>query len=328
MEATNNALYFFDCRVRETRMQFYRTFREPKLYRFAKKFEYDKIVERFRRYPVVAAREAKFRHEYPPQQTALHIVMEPLFLLGINTELSEELRQKRHAAAEVILNANKDAACVTCSLGTSPVTMVCMDPYASLKDVDMLIRACPKSLLLPDIEGRLPLHYACINNRDNLEMIKMLVAACPEAAFMKDKLKRLPLHYASMASAASSYSSSSGLDAVAGILVKHSSQAPTSTLSVVQLLIETNKDAVFAADQKGMTSLHHLCQYMSSRNDLPNELLAVLDLLVTTNHSALKLPDNNGRTPVSSLDELYRRLATAGNAINKGDALEKMIRAD
>ena len=34
MTTATNALYIFDCGVRETRMQFYRTFREPKLYRY------------------------------------------------------------------------------------------------------------------------------------------------------------------------------------------------------------------------------------------------------------------------------------------------------
>lgn len=307
MTGSNNALHFFDCRVRETRMQFYRTFREPKLYRFAKKFEYDKITERCKRNPAVASREAKFRHEYPPQQTALHLVLEPLLLMGIHQGVSEEMRDKRHDAAAALLKVNPESALVPCTLGTTPITMVCVDPFASLKDVDMLIRASAKSLLVPDIEGRLPLHYACINNRDNKEMIRMLVDACPEAASVEDKLRRLPLHYASMASASSSLPSSSGLDMLADILVKHSSEAPTSVVSVLGLLVQTNKDAVSAVDQNGMAPLHHLCRYLSScGGDLPeNELLAVLDLLVNADPSVLKQLDDTGCTPVSVLKGAY-----------------------
>ena len=260
----SNALYIFDCGVRETRMQFYRTFREPKLYRYAKKFEYDKIVERCTSNPKAAAREAKFRHDYPPQQTPLHLVLEPLFLMGNPAIVNDEMREKRHSAAAALLEANRNAALMCCTLGTTPITMVCVDPYASLKDVDMLIRVSPKSLLIPDIEGRLPLHYACINNRSNLEMFKMLLTACPEAAFAKDKLNRLPLHYAVMASPLSSQAS--GLDMLAGFLMEHSSKAPTSTVPAVELMIQANKKGAAASDGEGMTPLFHLCHYMNSPN--------------------------------------------------------------
>ena len=293
-------------------MHFYRTFREPKLYRYAKKFNYDKIIQRCRRNPTAAAREAKFQHDYPPQQTALHLLLEPLLLMGISQQVTEEMREKRHEAAKAILEANKESALVVCTLGTTPITMVTVDPYASLQDVDMLIRASPKALLLPDIEGRLPLHYACINNRDNLEMIEMLVSSCSEAAFAKDKLKRLPLHFACMASASSSLPSSSGLDMLANILIDHSPQAPTSTTSVVQLLIATNKSAVSAVDVDGMAPLHHLCHYMRGCDELPMELLAVLQMLVTTDPTVLKQSDDSGCTPVSILEEVYQRLGHSG----------------
>lgn len=223
---TNNALHFFDCRIRETRMHFYRTFREPKLYRYAKKFEYDKIIQRCLRNPAAAAREAKFQHDYPPQQTCLHLLLEPLLLMGIHQQVTDEMKEKRHEAAKAVLEANKESALVSCTLGTTPIMMVTVDPYASLQDLGMLIRASPKALLVPDIEGRLSLHYACLNNRDNLEMIKMLVLSCSESAFAEDKLKRLPLHYACMASASSSLPSSSGLDMLANVLVNYSPEAP------------------------------------------------------------------------------------------------------
>lgn len=131
---TGNALYFFDCRVRESRMLFYRKFREPRLYKLAKKFDFERIIERCRSLPAIAAKEARFQHEYPPQQTALHLVLEPLFLLDLPTdeESSKEMQSLRHEAAAALLEANKDAATLCCSLGTSPTTLVCIDPYAYL----------------------------------------------------------------------------------------------------------------------------------------------------------------------------------------------------
>lgn len=293
-------------------MHLYRTFREPKLYRYAKKFDYDRIIKRCHRHPAAAAREAKFRHDYPPQQTALHLLLEPLILLGFDQSIAEELREKRHEAAKALLEANKEAAHTTCTFGTTPVSMVAVDPYASLQDLDMLICASPKALLLPDIEGRLPLHYACINNRDNLEMSKMLLSSCSEAAFIEDKLKRLPLHYACMASASSSHPSSSGLDILANLLVDHSPKAPTSTTCVVQLLIAANRSAVSAVDASGMTPLHHLCHYIRGCQELPMELLAVLELLVKTSPSVLEQSDDSGYTPISMLEEVYQRGCKSG----------------
>ena len=304
-------------------MQFYRTFREPKLYRYAKRFEYDKIVERCKSKPKAAAREAKFRHDYPPQQTALHLVLEPLFFLGNPAFVDDEWRDKRHDAAAALLELNKDAALLTCTLGTTPISMVCADPYPSLKDVDMLIRASRKSLLLPDVGGRLPLHYACINNRSNLEMIRMIIQVCPEAAFVADRLKRYALHYAVMASASSIHaSSSSGLDLIAGALVEHSSNAPTSTVPVVALVLQTNKEATWAADKEGMTPLHHLCLYMNSPSAyLTSELVAVLGLIVRANPRAAKLTNNYGDMPISMLKDLCRRLKADSN--EDTDASEK-----
>ena len=295
-------------------MHLYRTFREPKLYRYAKKFDYDRIIKRCHRHPAAAAREAKFRHDYPPQQTALHLLLEPLVLLqGLSQDITEELREKRHEAAKALLEANKEAAHTTCTLGTTPVSMVAVDPYASLQDLHMLICASPKALLLPDIEGRLPLHYACINNRDNLEMSKMLVSSCSEAAFIEDKLKRLPLHYACMASASSSHPSSSGLDILANLLVDHSPKAPTSTTCVVRLLIAANRSAVSAIDASGMTPLHHLCHYIRGCQEfLPMDLLAVFELLVQTSPSVLKQSDDSGSTPISMLEEVYHRCGKSG----------------
>jgi len=325
------ALYFFDCRARETRMQLYRTFREPRLYRYAKRLEYDLIVERCRKSPLVAAREARFRHDYPPQQTALHLVLEPLFLIGNPAFFDKELREKRHLAAAALLEANKDAALVSCTLGTTPIIMVCVDPYASLKDVDMLVRARPRSLLLPDIEGRLPLHYACINNRANIDMVKQLIEACPEAAFVKDRLGRLALHYASMASPLSNHASSSGLDVLSDFLVEHSAMAPISSPSVVKVLIQANSKAVSVVDKDGMTPIHHLCQYMNSQVivDLSTELIAVIELLVQADPLVIELSDNSGRTPFSNLMDWHERLRAGNHAIDgrqkQFDALERIM---
>lgn len=336
MTTVSNALYFFDCRVRETRMQFYRSFREPKLYKLAKKFQYEKIVERCQTLPKVAAREAKFQHEYPPQQTALHLVLEPLFLLGNETFVDEDMRKQRHEAAAAILKANPEAAKLCCTFQTSPLTMVCVDPYASLHDLEMLIQASPQSLLMTDLEGRTSLHYACINNRSNLNMIQLLLQSCPEAASVQDRLQRTPLHFEAMANVTSALSAE--MYDLTGALVAHSSKAPACSLDVVKLLVGADPSAVCTVDYQNKTPLHHLCRYMRAYSQEENdhdlvsmELIAVLEMLVQTDPSVANQCDDSGCRPMDMIQDLREQLfraQTGDNGVERaeqGQALDRII---
>lgn len=328
--STNNALYFFDCGVRETRMQLYRTFKEPKIYKFAKKFQYDKIIQRCKANPLLASKEAKFQHEYPPNQTALHLVLEPLFLMDISTKLDQELLQKRHEAAAALLEANKDAATMCCTFGTSPITMVCVDPFACPQDLEMLIRACPKSLLLTDLEGRTPLHYACINNRSNSTMMKILVKACPEAASAQDNLKKTPLHFAAMSIVTSCLDDAEWT----GKLVAHSVNSPACSVDVIKLLIETNPEAVSTRDHQQRTPLHHLCVYFETQSSslddlLSTELLDVMELLVEADPSIAAQSDDTDCTPIAVIKDLHQRIQVDKDTSEKRqqqcETLERII---
>jgi hypothetical protein len=270
-----NLLYKIECQARESRMWFYVRFCEPKLYRYAKGFEFEKIEERCRRYPRAAAREARFRHEYAMQQTALHRVLEPAFLLG-EADWTEDddgsMVELRHRAAAALLEANPDAALVPCVSGTTPAMMVCLDPHGSLDDLDMLLTARPKCALQTDSQGRVPLHYACINNRANLPMIKMLLDACPDAAAVQDNFGRVPLHYAAMASP-----SFSGHANVEQTISDQSGKAGICTEDIMELIIGANKEAVEVTDKKGMIPLDHLCRHIDScSSDAEREQLKAL----------------------------------------------------
>lgn len=141
-----------------------------------------------------------------------------------------------------------------------------------------------------------------------MNMLQLLIKACPEAAFIKDKLQRLPLHFAAMSIATSCLSVD--LQELTGRLVAHSSKAPACTVSVIQLLIETNKNAVLAVDYEGRTPLHNLCMYMSAHDDdnVSMELLGVLELLVRADASVAKLSDKHGNVPIAILENMYQRL--------------------
>ena len=51
----------------------------------------------------------------------------------------------------------------------------------------------PKSVMIPDKEGDLPLHFACLSD-SSFEVIKLLVDACPEGRNIVGELGNAPLH--------------------------------------------------------------------------------------------------------------------------------------
>ena len=58
-----------------------------------------------------------------------------------------------------------------------------------------LISLIPKSVMIPDKEGDLPLHFACLSD-SSFEVIKLLVDAHPEGRNTQGELGNTPLHCA------------------------------------------------------------------------------------------------------------------------------------
>lgn len=315
-------------------MKFYQRFREPKLFRYAKQLKWDKIILRCQKHPRVAAREAKFQHEYAPNETALHALLHPFFLLSQNVESLPDcetldcMLETRHMAAAALLEKNQNAALVPCVLGTIPLTLVCMDPFACLKDLDILLESCPKSALVKDLEGRTPLHYACINNRANLAMIQKMLQAAPEAARLEDRLGRMPLHFACMAPP--SHSNHGSFTPFAHFFEEKvsavSGKVPICSEPVLRLLLTANSNATVAVDDDGMTPLHHLMNYIQTVSDnddmITMDLLELLYVLVQANPKAATFLARG--TPMTPRD-IIQKLHTSSQDLKQIDALKKIL---
>jgi len=272
-------LYKLECQVRESRMNFYMKWREPKLYRYAVRAEYDKIAERCQKYPHRAKKEAIFRHEYAPNQTALHRVLEPLFLQALPGKSPLEAR---HKAAEALLKAGPDSALLPCVFGTTPLMMVCIDPDSYLPDLEMLLASCPSTASCTELKGRTALHYACMNNRSNARMIRKLLEVCPESVSVVDKDGRSPLHYACHADPCFV-----GYAVVETRMCAQIRKAPIATKEVWELLLAatscSSRDALRREDKEGMTPAQHLrkaIERCDSDKDRKEQLQALEKMLL------------------------------------------------
>jgi len=315
----SDIFYRIECSVRESRMQFYMRFREPKLYRYARAMEYEKIVDRCFRNPKAAAREAKFRHDYAPHSTTLHRVLEPLFLLGdvgkVEIDTMQQLVEQRHKAAVALLEANPSSALVTCVFGSTPLDMACLDPHVCIDDVDSLISTCPKCVFHCDSkEGWNALHYACVTNKSNAKLIQRLVEHCPEGAAKQEASGgRLPLHHA--AAAPPSFSN----DEVAKKFAQESLRTPPVTEAVMKLLLHAHEPGASVRDADGLAPLHYLCRYLEACaiDKITADLLRACLLLVKAEPRILFVPDEKKqghKTPIAVLGGLRQNLEEAATS--------------
>ena len=285
-------------------MRFFNRFCEPKLYRYAKELEFEQIIDRCRKYPRAAKREARFRHAYGYRQTALHRLLDPFFLLGIDLEqqchdLDQEQRQQqqqqqleeekhkeeeeeeedstpytvetiirlRHEAAKALLGANPDAAMVCCSYGLIPIMMVCIDTHPCLDDLEMLVEARPHCLYTTDFEGRTPLHHASIINRTHICMIQRLVELYPDGLTIQDGHGRTPLHYACMANVQCLQQPPQNVDPFLDFeeVVDAQSQQRLCSSKVLTFLLEMNASALLIQDGQGRNPLHQYCYFLQQQ---------------------------------------------------------------
>lgn len=334
-------LYRMECNARETRMKFYRTFCEPKLYKYARSLEYDKIVERCQKHPNAAKREARFRHSYAPNQTPLHLVLEPYFLFGkeaivVSIESDEAMVQalfeSRHEAAASLVRLYPEAALDVCSMGTTPLIMVCLDPYANIKDLNLLLEACPKAALVADMQSRLPLHYACLNNRCRVDLVEKLLSSCPEAATIPDRSGRLALHYACMASPIFDVGGSSAKYLEGVIVSKLEDETPQKellqekqskpprilfpTVQVLEQLIAINKNSIQTVDKEGRTPLHYICLYIDKHiHEMSPEVSRLVHILVQAAAASelgavqlVRMEDCDKYQPLNTLQTWFQRI--------------------
>jgi len=308
MMMSTDLFYRLECQARQSRMNFYMRFKEPKLYRYAKALEFDKITERCLRNPRAARREAKFRHEYATQQNTLHRVLEPLFLLsdpkkhdGDDSVVDwDHLVKMRHQAAKAILQLHPEAALVPCIFGTTPLSMVCLDPHGSLLDVDALVEACPRCVLLADHQGMLPLHYACLTNRAHAALIaRLLQHAGIEAAAMPDHMGRLPIHYAMGAPVCFPH------EAVGTMIAQQVANGEQPCDAVLQLLLEAYPEGASVRDRDGLTPLHYLCRCLLQQQQQQQQQ---------------QLGADNGKNSAATNDHISLNLLRACQQLVKADS--------
>jgi len=122
------------------------------------------------------------------------------------------------------------------TLGRLPLHLACR-AHGSLTVLQMLIDAYVEAVLVPDVNGFLPLHYACWKRKGSmqisLEQIKLLVEKMPESLHIQTNLGMLPLHWACF--------------------------SPISSTNVIRYLVKSNPATAFVRDHKGRLPLHLAC---------------------------------------------------------------------
>lgn len=151
------------CYHEQFRYALYAKFREPKLYRYAASGDWDLIPARCQSHP----KEARFRHKYPPNDTALHKLLRP-----VTTSSSSSTASTTGTATGT--ECHRDH-CTNCSTTNNNNNNSC-DPSTSdeqvqktliewkIAAVDALLRADRQLATMPDSFGRTPLHLACMED--------------------------------------------------------------------------------------------------------------------------------------------------------------------
>jgi len=186
-----------DCVIGSTVYKLYMRWGVPRLFRYADQGQWDKIVDRARRYPA----ETKFVHKYAPADTALHRLVRPLHVRGPEDEGKQsstedpsedaQLREEDPGVTELLLNAvrailqvNPSAASVPNIFGRTPLHLACMHiTPARAKAAQVLLNSCPMTARLRDQQGRTPLHYLLMNESSVIpaELLMTLLESDPHA---------------------------------------------------------------------------------------------------------------------------------------------------
>jgi hypothetical protein len=193
----------------------YTRFREPRLYRYAARGDWDLIPNRCVSHP----KEASFVHKYAPMDTALHRLLRTKSCEKCDDAIKADIFRMRIQAVASLLDVYPAAASTQDTFQRTPLHWACMDvasnshlnPNASGSSTStssqedsillMLIdraAASQKSaaavVSMTDVERRTPLHYLVARNDDiPMAVLTKLVAICPLALTMKDEVGETPL---------------------------------------------------------------------------------------------------------------------------------------
>jgi ankyrin repeat protein len=98
-------------------------------------------------------------------------------------------------AVKALMEANRNAASATDSLGRTPLHLACMDICASEVNVgNTLLEAWPQACAHQDLENRTPLHYLMARNDDiPIMFLEKLLKAHSDARNIKDIVGETPL---------------------------------------------------------------------------------------------------------------------------------------
>jgi hypothetical protein len=184
----------------------YTRFREPKLYQYAARGDWDLIPHRCVSHP----KEASFVHKYAPMDTALHRLLRTKSCDKCEDDIKADIFQMRKQAVAALLDVNPTAASTKDTFQRTPLHWACMDVASNCNDLLqhehdgsasaqdsillMLIERSSQAVSITDMERRTPLHYLVARN-DGIPMavLTKLVAICPEALTMKDEVGETPL---------------------------------------------------------------------------------------------------------------------------------------
>jgi ankyrin repeat protein len=80
----------------------------------------------------------------------------------------------------------------------TPLHIACLKhPPPPLNALKAIVKANRRALLLPDVDGMLPIHYVCKEGEDTYELLSMLgvlIRYCPESILIQDRKGCTPLH--------------------------------------------------------------------------------------------------------------------------------------
>eukprot|EP00804_Cyclotella_cryptica_P022826 CCRYP_005044-RA/>CCRYP_005044-RA protein AED:0.07 eAED:0.07 QI:83/1/1/1/0.5/0.66/3/18/360 len=199
-----------------------------------------------------------------------------------------------------LLRKNPRVACLRASfrrlgIGTNlhPLPLV-VALGGSLDVVKIMVEACPEALGERLSGRRNLLHYA-ISEGVDIQVIRYLVTQYPQFLYETDSYNAIPLHLAST--------------------------YPSSSLSVLQLLLHLHPNGAKAIDNKSQTPLHRAC-----KSRAPLEKIMVL---VAACPDVLSWRDWCGNTPLGLADRMDHRLGDVHpEVVELLEWVEEVLRLD
>lgn len=182
------------CRREKIKFAWYSRFKEPKLYKFAVRGDWEFVPKRCQTHP----EEAQFVHKYPPSDTALHRILRNAALSMVE-ETNEQNRQRidrlKQEAVVALLQANPPAASQPDAFGRTPLHLACMYmEHCGEAVAFLLVESCPKGVTMRDMEGRTPVHYLLGRNGTiPLALLAKMVTMGPGVLDIRDEVSETPL---------------------------------------------------------------------------------------------------------------------------------------